>query len=132
MPRTKRWKPTPEAIRIIRMCAARLTEAKRISIEIAERVSVVTGEQAMDLNAITDEVNCETDLADHWPLRWLRTGKLQGAISARPLVELWIYDASDCELQDQIVVQFDESGDVVEVNGTWRGGKTMYLKGAKR
>lgn len=131
MPRTKRWKPTPEALRIIRKCAARLTIAKRFRLEVAERYSLATGEQAMDLNAITDDENCETDLADHWPMRWLRMGKLQGAISARPLVELWIYDCVDGELQDQIVVQFTESGDVEEVNGTWRGGKTMYLRGEK-
>lgn len=133
--RTKRWKPTMAALKIIRECALRVSETKRIKIEIAERQSIVTGERAMDIRWLTRE-HAEHDLSCCYDIKALRTGKLHGEMTKNPIVELWVY-AVDREgwvddLQDQIIVEFDEAGDVVYVNRTYVNGATMYMKGMKR
>lgn len=127
----KRWRPTKGAMAIIRDCAKRVSESKRVSLEIARRQDLKTGEEAMDLNVLG-----ETDLSDHWPIKELAAGKLWGRVTPAPLVEVWVYawigfggDAYT-DLQDQLLVQFDEKGEVKTVRTTSRTGALLY-KGDK-
>ncbi len=134
--RTKRWKPTKEALTIIKQVAQRIA-GKRVRIEIAMRVNLVTSERGMDIAHLTREYE-EHDLWHCYNIIQLTSGHLIGEMSAAPLVELWLYSVSgfgpdaEANLEDQILVQFDEGGNVVTINGTSRVGPHLYAKGMKQ
>lgn len=126
MPRMKRWKPTPEAMRIIRKLAIRVADHGNPRIEIASREARDLNciERGMDLSAISSR---ETDLDDRYRISVLRSGKLLGRMSMTPLVELWVSTTE--ELKDQMYVQFDACGDIEWVRLTWQSGMAAYKKG---
>lgn len=132
--RTKRWKPTTSALKIIRDCALRVASTKRISYEIAERTSNATNECSMDLRYLRPDGIHNDDLNSTYGASVLRSGKLFGPKTKAPMVELWVYDiqgfGADAyhDLADQIIVQFDERGDVVSVRATSADAKPMWEK----
>lgn len=133
--RVKRWKPTKEALTTIKQVAQRIA-GRRVNIEIAERQSIVTGETAMDIKHLTRE-HAEHDLWSTYHIKALTSGKLHGPMTSAPLVELWLYSVTGFgadlhhDLEDQILVQFDESGNVVTINGTSLVGPHLYARGMK-
>lgn len=130
--RAKRWKPTVSAQKIIRECALRVATTKRVSYEIAERVHNVTSECSMDLRYLRPDGVHNDDLSDKYSIATLRSGKLRGPQTEAPMVELWVYDiigfGADAyhDLADQIIVQFDNKGDVVSVRATSANAKPMW------
>lgn len=125
----KRWRPTRSAISVIRQASRQVAECGRPEIRVAVRYGELArrdgpeedpNHRTMDLNMLIPG----HDLHDSWELSYLVRGSLVGKITARPRVELWVYD--EVELKDQLIVQFDQAGDVVWIRTTTEDGTIIH------
>lgn len=129
MPRVKRWKLTRSAISAIMSAARRVAKCDRPAIRVAVRYGELAHRDGpeespnhctMDLNALIPG----HDFHDSWELPYLVRGSLVGKITARPRVELWVSDEE--ELKDQLIVQFNQAGDVVWIRTTSEDGTIIH------
>lgn len=111
--------PTPDECQVIRDCAQRSAGRRAVRIEPGSRVSLETGDFALNVALISNDPDWEnTDLHDFISWKFFRRDGFEFTADGRAIIDFYVYSVGkDGELETNVTAYWDD-GVLVRVDGT--------------